>query len=94
MLIDLIPGHQNSKLIVVDQRYLVDLVRGSESIHKVKERDTGIQRGDLRNDCHIVSLLDAEGGDEGQEWNYSRVASIGEQACWWLNCAGFPLMGC
>ena len=66
MLIDLIPGHQNSKLIVVNKRNLVDLVRGSESIHKVKERDTIIQRGDLRNDCHIVSLLDAEGGDEGQ----------------------------
>ena len=66
MLIDLIPGHQNSKLIVVNERNFVNLMRGSEPIHKVKERDTRIQRGDLRNDCHIVSLLDAEGGDEGQ----------------------------
>jgi len=43
----------------------VDLVRGAEPIEEVQERDSGFQRGGVRDDRQVLGRLHRGGGQHG-----------------------------
>ncbi len=50
-------GQQAGQGRVIEQRDLVQLVRGAEAVEEVQERNTGVQRGRMRDRGEVVRLL-------------------------------------
>ena len=63
---DLVPGHEVPELLIADERNLVDFMGGTKTIHEMQKGNSRVERGDLRNDRHIVCLLHRKGRYHGQ----------------------------
>ncbi len=59
-------GQQAGQGRVIEQRDLVQLVRGAEAIEEVQERNTGVQRGRMRDRGEVVRLLRRRRGEHGE----------------------------
>ena len=62
-------GSQN---LILEQRNLVDLVRGAKTIHDVQERHPSLERRRLRDQGEIPSLLDVVGKQHSPTCGSSR----------------------
>ena len=65
-VLDFFPRDDLRHLFILDDVYLLDLVRCTEAIEEVDERDLRSERRDVSDDCEVDRLLHGGRGEEGE----------------------------
>jgi hypothetical protein len=63
---DQVFGHQRAQVVVGERLNRIEFVGRSESVEEVHERDTGRERGRLRDECQVLRLLHRGCREEGE----------------------------
>ena len=61
-----VPINQTSEIVVIHNLYLLDLVRSSESVEEMQERNSRLDRREMRHAAQVHNLLDAVGSQHSE----------------------------